>query len=498
MWAELRDTPHRAYDPQILALPLPALRSNNGDIGGQGYGSWRASLVGSGAVHYPTRSYQTGAAGLLFAWMTLVMPEPTTSPRLSQRAKWAGGQPISELMAQALAHPELISLAAGFVDQATLPVEPTQAAMEALFSEPRAARAALQYGTTPGYRPLREAILARMVEADRALPNEAGLSTDQLVVTAGSNQLLHLVGETLLDPGDIVLCAAPTYFVFLGMLANQGARSIGVAADEQGMIPEALEEQLERLDRAGELERVKAIYCVSYFDNPSSVSLAAARRPQIVELAKRWSRTQRIYVIDDAAYRELRYEGEDLPSLRAYDERGDTVIVAGTFSKSYSPGVRVGWGLLPRELVGPVCEQKGNIDFGSPNLAQHLMSKVLQLGLYDSHVAQLRRSYAEKMGAMLEAAEQYLGPLEGVDWLRPSGGLYVWLTLPEAMDAGSAGPLFARAMEAGVLYVPGHYSFPAEGPQQKNTIRLSFGVQPAKNIRRGVKGLAEAIAGLVG
>jgi 2-aminoadipate transaminase len=412
---------------------------------------------------------------------------------LSRRAQWAGGQPISALMAQALARPELISLAAGFVDQATLPVEPTREALEAVFAGSSGGRAALQYGTTPGYWPLREALLARMRGADGDPPTEENLSPEQVVVTAGSNQLLHLVGETLLDPGDVVLCAAPSYFVFLGMLANLGARSAGVAADEHGLIPEALEEELARREKAGELERVKAIYCVSYFDNPSSVSLAPERRPRIVEIARRWSRKQRIYVIEDAAYRELRYEGEDVPSLRAHDPEGETVIVAGTFSKSYSPGARVGWGVLPRALLGPVLEQKGNIDFGSPNFAQHLMFQVLELGLFEKHVERLRAGYRTKLTAMLDATGEYLGPLEGVRWIRPRGGLYVWLTLPEEIDAGPQGTLFGRAMEAGVLYVPGEYCFPAEGVRHKNTIRLSFGVQPAESIRRGVEALAGAI-----
>ncbi len=421
----------------------------------------------------------------------------TTTTVLSQRARWAGGQPISTLMAQALAHPELVSLAAGFVDQATLPVDPTREALEALFSNPRRARAALQYGTTPGYAPLREAVLAQMVEADGRPASEVGLSVDQVVMTAGSNQLLHLVGETLLDPGDLVLCAAPSYFVFLGMLANQGARSIGVASDEQGMIPAALEETLARLKREGKLARVKAIYCTSYFDNPCSVSLAAERRPQIVEIAKRWSQQHPIFVIEDAAYRELRYAGEDLPSLRAFDDEGDTVIVAGTFSKSYSPGVRVGWGVLPPELVAPICEQKGNIDFGSPNFAQHLMHHVVESGRFQRHVAELRQSYRVKLEAMLAAAEEYLAPLPGVSWIRPHGGLYVWLTLPKSIDAGPEGQLFGRAMQSGVLYVPGQYCFPSEGVARKNTIRLSFGVQPVEKIRQGMQALAEAIADTV-
>ena len=416
-------------------------------------------------------------------------------PRLSQRARLAGDQPISRLMHLALARGDLISLAAGFVDQATLPTEEVAEAVTRLMADPGLARRALQYGTTPGNPQLRSLVLDRLSRADgRTLSATHGLTIDRVVMTAGSNQLLHLVGETLLDAGDIVLCASPSYFVFLGMLGNQGARAIGVATDEHGIIPEALEEELRRRDRAGELERVKAIYVTSYFDNPTSITLAADRRPKIVDIAKRWSRRGKIYVIEDAAYRPLRYEGDDLPSLFGYDEAADTVILAETFSKSFSPGIRVGWGFLPAELVEPLCAQKGNIDFGSPNFAQHLMAEVLEQGSFDEHVAKLRASYRTKRDAMLEAADEHLSPLEGVHWLRPGGGLYVWLQLPAEIDTGPAGPLFDRAVEEGMLYVPGEYCYPREGePVRHNMIRLSFGVQTPEAIRQGVRALARAI-----
>jgi 2-aminoadipate transaminase len=420
----------------------------------------------------------------------------------SQRAAWAEGQPISELMARALASPDLISLAAGFVDQETLPVEETREALDALLSDESSARAALQYGTTPGYLPLRECLLERFL-ASNAGSERAGdwaidcgsLSPRQVVVTAGSNQLLHLVAESLLDPGDLVLCAAPTYLVFLGTLNNLGARSLGIASDEQGMIPEALDETLARLENEGQLPRVKLIYLVPYYDNPSGATMPAGRRAEVVRLARKWSRGHRIHVIADCAYRELRYSGADEPSVRCFDEQGDTVIVAGTFSKSYSPGIRVGWGILPPDLVEPVCNQKGNIDFGSPNFSQHLMEKVLRLGLFDRHVERLQRGYRQKLDCMLEAADQFLGPLEGVHWMRPTGGLYVWLHLPPTMDTGPSGRLFDIAVREGVLYVPGQFCYPREGQQARsNTIRLSFGVQSCDGIRRGVEALARAVA----
>jgi 2-aminoadipate transaminase len=420
---------------------------------------------------------------------------PARDP-LSRRAHWSVGQPISYLMHMALAKPKLISLAAGFVDQETLPVDTTLAATQALLNDPPAGQAALQYGTTHGLATLREAILGRLFDSD----GRGGVipELDQVVLTAGSNELLHVIGDTLLDPGDIVLTAGPSYFVFLGMLGNLGARCIGVASDENGLVPEALDETLQHLKSSGELRRVKAVYVTTYFDNPTSISVAPARRPQIVDIVKRHSAVGPIYILEDTAYRELRYFGNDYPSLRAYDENGDTVICTGTFSKSFSPGMRVGWGVLPKALLDPVLAAKGNIDFGSPNFNQHVMAKVFDLGLYEPHVERLRANYRVKLAAMLDAADEHLAPIGGVRYQRPTGGLYVWLELPEHVDTGSDGELFRRALDTGVIYVPGRYCYPGEGQKpHDNTIRLSFGVQSPENIKRGVAALAEAIRGVV-
>jgi 2-aminoadipate transaminase len=410
----------------------------------------------------------------------------------SRRACSAAGQPISQLMSRALENPDLISLAAGFVDGATLPQTGVQQALAALFKDPRSGGAALQYGSTPGYHVLREILRDRMCLAD-GLENAVGL--DQIVVTAGSNQMLHLVSEALLEPGDIVLCASPTYFVYMGLLAAIEARAVGVTSDDQGMIPEALDEQFKRIEAAGELGRVKAIYLVPYFDNPAGVTMSLERRIAVVEAAKRWSRYEAIHVISDEAYRELRYRGDDIPSPRFCDDAGDTVVVAGTFSKSFAPGIRVGWGVLPRHLVAPVCDLKGNVDFGSPNFTQHLMVQVFQRNLFEPHVAKLRESYHCKLMAMLNAADDFLAPVEGVRWFRPSGGLYVWLQLPPRIETGLDSPLFEMAVREGVLYVPGEYCYPTQGePLCRHMIRLSFGVQSCEKIREGVEKLARAIA----
>ena len=423
------------------------------------------------------------------------MSHPTD---FSRRARWSGGESlVSVLMAKALTHPELTSLAAGFVENQTLPVDATARAFEAVWSVPERAREALQYGTTIGYPPLRQAIVDRLVSCDGLPPG--ALSADHVVITPGSNQLLYLVACVLCDPGDVVLCGAPSYFVYLATLRGLGIRSIGVAVDQRGMVPEALEEQLERLERQGQLGRVKAIYVTSYFDNPTGLTLAAERRGAMVETARRWSKAGKIYIIEDTAYRELRYWGDDVPSLRSFDPSGETVIQAGTFSKSYSPGIRVGWGVLPPELVEPVLTAKGNLDFGSPQLNQVLMSTVLELGLFDRHLEVLRQGYRTKVEATMEAAERFLGPLSGVQCQRPNGGLYVWLRLPEGVDTGPAGRLFDLAAERGVLYVPGQFCYPAEGPPvPRNRIRLSFGTASCEEIGRGIEALAGAIRQVTG
>jgi len=415
--------------------------------------------------------------------------------RLSQRADWAGGEPIANLlMAKALANPELVSLAAGFVDQQTLPVEPTRRAMEAICSDVGRAQAALQYGTTIGYPLLREAILQRMSQADGRCGQNLTASVEQVVLTAGSNQLLFLLGDTLLDPGDLVICGAPSYFVLVGTLGSLGTAAVGVEIDQHGVIPEAVEAELARLEAAGELGRVKAIYVTTYYDNPSGVTISAERRAALVEIAQRWSRKAKIYVIEDAAYRELRYYGEDIASMRSLDPQGETVIHAGTFSKSFSPGIRVGWGILPPKLVSPVLAQKGHVDFGSPNFNQHLMATVLELDLFDQHLERLRDGYRKKIDATLAAAAEFLGGIDAVEWVRPTGGLYVWLRLPESIDTGLDGPLFDRAVQQGVLYVPGEYCYPTAGrPPMKNMLRLSFGIPSCEDIRRGVETLACAI-----
>ncbi len=417
---------------------------------------------------------------------------PASDTCFSRRSELTGGDPpISVLMAKAIAEPNLISLAAGFVDSGSLPCDLVREATERVLGDPQRGRTALQYGTTAGFAPLRQLLIERLASQDGVTPRD-GLA--RTICTAGSNQLLQLVTEALLDEGDVVLCAAPTYLVYLGTIAGVGGVSVSVATDEDGIVPEALDETLQGFRDRGEIERVKAIYCVSYFDNPRGTSLAPHRRAEILEIARRHSVAGPIRIIDDLAYRDLRYDGGDSPSFAALDPAGEHVIVAGTFSKSFAPGVRVGWGLMPRELAVRVERLKGNVDFGSPHLNQVLLHELLVSGAHERQVERLCTTYRAKRDAMLAALETEFGNEAEVRWVRPDGGLYVWLTLPESVDAGPAGRLLDAAVAEGVLYVPGQYAYAADGAEiRRNTIRLSFGVQSPERIGDGIAALARAV-----
>jgi 2-aminoadipate transaminase len=400
-------------------------------------------------------------------------------------------------MARALAVPDLVSLAAGFVDQATLPVNEALTAVNCFLTDEFEGRRALQYGTVRGDLGLRKRLLERLEQSERAAPGSYSDLLDRLIVTSGSQQLLYLVTEVLLDPGDIVLVESPTYFVFLAALQSRGARVIGVETDDGGMRMDALEGLLAELEARGELERVKLIYTVSEHSNPTGLSLAADRRGEMVATARRYSKRHRIYVLEDAAYRGLTFEGSAPPSVWSHDLDGETVILARTFSKTFSPGLRLGYGVVPEALVRPILNLKANHDFGSTHFNQVLLERVLADDRFDRHVDLLRQTYRRKCDAMVSAISEHFSSLDGtVSWTQPTGGLYVWITLPEGMDTGRDGPLFSRCLKEGVLYVPGVYFYSHEpGPAPTNHARLTFGVTSEAGLSEGIRRLAVALAG---
>jgi len=415
--------------------------------------------------------------------------------RFSQRRQWAADQSISYLIKQGLENRNVISLAAGFVDEMTLPVDEVRNSINRLLTDDESGRHNLQYATTAGDPRLRTLLLEHLACVEDSSVESLGVTPNEVMVTAGSQQLLNHIADIVLDPGDICLVSGPTYFVFLGTLAGVGARTIAIESDESGMKMDALEAELTRIEAAGELDRVKMIYLVSWFENPSGVSLSAERRKQVVEIAKRWSKQQRILILEDAAYRELRYEGEETPSIWSFDESRQQVILAQTFSKSFSPGVRVGYGVVPRDLVEPLLDIRGNLDFGAASLPQQILADALHTGSFRQHVESIRKSYRIKRDAMLSAVDEFFSDISGVSWHQPQGGLYVWMTLPDQIETGYQSALFQQVTRGeGVMYVPGEICYPVGSDVTRRTqMRLSYGVETPTKIREGMRRLAEGV-----
>jgi 2-aminoadipate transaminase len=419
---------------------------------------------------------------------------------LSQWSQRSADQAIGFLMQQAVENPGCISLAAGLVDERSLPAELVRDAVGTLLADGESGRRLLQYGTTQGPEPLRRVYRNYLAELEGRSDGLADLPLSRLMLTTGSQQLLSLIVQAVFDPGDICLVAAPTYFVFLGVLQAAGAEIVPVDADLHGMRPQALQATLEHLYSTGRLGRVRLIYIVSDFENPSGVSVSAERRGELLELAQAWSRESRIYLLEDAAYRELRYEGTAPPSIWSLDRTRETVILAQTFSKSFSPGIRVGLGVLPEKLIKPVSDLKGNEDFGSAHLNQHIVARVLKDGTYRRHVDSVVASYRSKRNAMLKAIDKEFSGLNDVSWVRPEGGMYVWMRLPPVIQTGFDSQLFQQATRVDrVMYVPGELCYPTSwNSRPRCEMRLSFGVQSEAGIEEGIRRLASAVRTVIG
>ena len=429
--------------------------------------------------------------------MIPTMSEDSCTFGISQRGGRVGPQPISFLMAQGVENPDVIPLAAGLVDYDTLPTGEVRELLDRMLSEGGAGQAALQYGTTAGLAPLREALLEHMRALDGLAPTDLDAGPDDMLVTSGSQQLLFLLAEVLLDPGDIVITGWPSYFVYTGTLEAGAARVRCVDIDDKGVVPEKLDGLLGELAQAGELPRVKIVYLCTYHQNPTGITRAAERKQAILDIVRKFSGDHRILLLEDAAYREPTYEGSPPASFKVLDRENRFAAVIQTFSKPFAPGLKTGYGLLPRDLIEPVILQKGNHDFGSANLCQHLVLAAMREGVYQRHLETLRTRYAAKRDAMLAALDEHLGDFAPgeTSWTHPTGGLYVYLTLPEGIDTGREGRLFDEALAEGVLYVPGEYCYAPDPARSapRNSMRLSFGVADEEAIREGIARLSRAV-----
>ena len=315
------------------------------------------------------------------------------------------------------------------------------------------------------------------------------------MITGGSQQLLYMTVEALCDEGDIVLVEDPTYFVFLSILQSHGIRARGIRLECDGLDLAHLETALDRLKKSGELRRVKALYLVSYFQNPTGVTTSFKKKRGILKLLKKFEPAagHPIYLIEDAAYRELRFKGPDIKSALMVPGAADRVIYTGTYSKPFATGARVGFGLLPEPLFTTVQHIKGNHDFGTANLLQQLLAGALETGLYNRHVTKIEKRYGQKAQVMKQALEEHFPP--NVEIWESGGGLYFWARLPKNISTGLKSKVFQSALENDVLYVPGAICYADDTSRRKpdHEMRLSFGSASEENIREGIKRLGKVL-----
>ncbi len=380
---------------------------------------------------------------------------------LSHRMNGIKSSAVREIL-KVTEHPEIISFAGGLPAPEYFPVDAIAAAFQYVLSHDGAA--SLQYSTTEGFPQLRKAISDRL--------NRQGGSTtpDDLLITNGSQQGLDLIAKVLINPSDVIVVENPSYLAALQAFGFYEAQFAVVESDDEGMIVDDLEAIVLQ-------NSPKMLYVVPNYNNPTGRTLTLSRRIELVRLAQKY----RFIILEDNPYGELCFDGDPLPSLASLDNQG-VVVSLGTFSKTFAPGLRVGWLSGPTKLVKAMTVAKQSTDLHTSSISQRVIAHLLATFDYEGHIAQLRKVYGERAQAMISTLETALP--KGSKWSRPKGGMFVWVQLPTGYDTDR---ILEMAIENKIAFVPGR-SFFANEPQIE-CMRLNFSNQPVEKITEGIKRL---------
>jgi len=389
------------------------------------------------------------------------------SIRFAKRMQGLRASEIRELLKHTQ-HPEVISFAGGLPAVELFPARELAVLAEEVLV--REGCRVWQYSTTEGDPGLRLAIAARM-KATRGIEAGAG----EILVTCGSQQGVDLTGKLFLEEGDVVLCESPTYIGAINAFRAYQPRFVEVPTDDGGMVIPELERLLDSAPK------VRLIYVIPDFQNPSGRRWSWERRCRFMEVIRRY----RVPVIEDAPYAELYFEGTPLPALKSLDEDG-LVIYLGTFSKILCPGLRIGWLYAAPELFDKYVLVKQGADLHTSSFAQRLIGAYLEQYDLNADIRRIREVYRRRRDAMIGALERELPA--GVSFTRPGGGLFLWAEGPAWLDARE---LLARSLERQVAFVPGGAFFPNGG--HENTLRLNFSAMPEERIAEGIRRLAGVV-----
>ena len=367
--------------------------------------------------------------------------------------------------------PDIISFAGGLPAPASFPTQDINEIACKVLKEDGAA--ALQYDATEGLTELREAL----VKMYQDYGVDCGL--ENLIITTASQQGLDLLGKVFVNPGDKVICGLPSYLGGISAFASYGAEMVGVPLDEKGMSAIKLQETLEEMKQRG--EKPKFIYIIPDFQNPAGITMPESRRLEIIDIAHVYD----VLIVEDSPYREIRFEGEPQRLMYQLDNTGH-VITLGTFSKIVAPGFRIGWVLAHPDVNDKMVVAKQSADLCTPTFVQKIAAKYMKADCYLQNLNNTIEMYHKRRDLMLDGFRKHMP--DGVTWTEPEGGLFLFLTLPEYMDAEK---LFHRAIEKKVAFVIGNV-FYCDGKGQ-NTMRLNFSFVDEEQNIEGVKRLAEAI-----
>ncbi len=364
--------------------------------------------------------------------------------------------------------PEVISFAGGLPAPETFPIEQIKEANRLVLEE--SGRKALQYSTTEGFDPLRKWIAQRM---NTTIGTH--LEYDNILITHGSQQGLDLMGKIFLNKDDVVLCESPTYLAAISAFKAYECKFIEVPTDKDGMIPE----ELERIIKS--TPKVKLIYTIPTFQNPTGITWPLERRKAIVEVADKYNKV----IIEDNPYGELRYKGENLPSLQSFDKTGN-VVCFGTFSKIFCPGYRIAWVAAHKDIIEKLVIIKQSTDLQCNTSAQMEIAKFLELNDIDEHIKGIRELYKKRCELALNTMEKEFP--DCVEFNRPEGGLFTWIKLPENINARE---LLLKCLEKNVAFVPGGPFFPNGG--HENYFRINYSNMPEDRIVEGIKIIGQVI-----
>lgn len=367
--------------------------------------------------------------------------------------------------------PELISFAGGLPSPESFPVEQLKTITNEVLETDSAK--ALQYSETEGDKRLREILVERYQKSG------LNLSLGNLIITTASQQALDLIPKILINPGDKVICGLPSYLGGISAFASYGATLVGIKLDEKGMRSDMLEKTLADMSARG--EKPKFIYVIPDFQNPAGITMPESRRREIIDIAHRYD----VLIVEDSPYREVRFEGTPQPTIYQLEGTGQ-VILLGTMSKIFVPGFRIGWVVAHEQIIDKLVMAKQNTDLCTSSFVQKIAAKYYDKGYFDKNLEFIISSYREKRNVMLAAFRKYMP--KGVSWTEPEGGLFLFITLPEYMDAEE---LFKIAIEENVAFVPGA-AFHCDG-SGRNTMRINFSYMSKEMNEEGVRRLANAI-----